>query len=191
MKEFFITAGELAEYINCKILGDKGKKIYGIALMQDSTENTLTYVMSDKRDRIQDCNAGVILTTASIGLPLYRTYIFTNQEPYYLLNEVICYMINKGLYCNNENYKPIIADSAVISQNVAIGNGSVIGENCFIGANTVIGDNTIIEDNADDTLRNLFLLLLFLFCYFNTGYYTFDFRESAFIYILSRLQLTS
>jgi len=148
MKEFFITAGELAEYLNCKILGDKGKKIYGIALMQDSTENTLTYVMSDKRDRIQDCNAGVILTTASIGLPLYRTYIFTNQEPYYLLNEVICYMINKGLYCNNENYKPIIADSAVISQNVVIGNGSVIGENCFIGANTVIGENTIIEDNV-------------------------------------------
>ncbi len=148
MKEFFITAGELAEYLNCKILGDKGKKIYGIALMQDSTENTLTYVMSDKRDRIQDCNAGVILTTASIGLPLYRTYIFTNQEPYYMLNDVICYMMNKGLYCNNENYKPIIADSAVISQNVVIGNGSVIGENCFIGANTVIGDNTIIEDNV-------------------------------------------
>ena len=148
MKEFFITAGELAEYLNCKILGDKGKKIYGIALMQDSTENTLTYVMSDKRDRIQHCNAGVILTTASIGLPLYRTYIFTNQEPYYMLNDVICYMMNKGLYCNNENCKTLIADSAVISQNVVIGNGSVIGENCFIGANTVIGDNTIIEDNV-------------------------------------------
>ena len=80
MKEFFITAGELAEYLNCKILGDKGKKIYGIALMQDSTENTLTYVMSDKRDRIQHCNAGVILTTASIGLPLYRTYIFSSLD---------------------------------------------------------------------------------------------------------------
>ena len=148
MKEFFITAGELAEYLNCKILGDKDKKIYKIALMQDSTENTLTYVMSDKRDRIQHCNAGVILTTASIGLPLYRTYIFTNQEPYYMLNDVICYMMNKGLYCNNENCKTLIADSAVISQNVVIGNGSVIGENCFIGANTVIGDNTIIEDNV-------------------------------------------
>ena len=148
MNNRFITAGELAEHLKCELLGDKDKKIYGIALMQDSTEYTLTYVMSNKKDKIKDINAGVILTMASIGLLLHRTYIITNQEPYYLLNDVICYMIEKGLYGSDEDCKPVIADSAVISQNVVIGNGVVIGERCFIGANTVIGDNTIIEDNV-------------------------------------------
>ena len=148
MKKRFITAGELAEHLKCELLGNKDKKIYGIALMHDSTEDTLTYVMSNKRDKINDISAGVILTTPSIGLPLYRTYIITNQEPYYFLNNVICYMIDKGLYCSDEKCKPVIADSAVISRNVVIGSGAVIGEHCFIGANTVIGDNTVIEDNV-------------------------------------------
>ena len=148
MNNRFITAEELAEYLKCELLGDKDKKIYGIALMQDSTEDTLTYVMSNKRDKIKDIKAGVILTKASIGLPLYRTYIISNNEPYYLLNDVICYMIEKGLYGSDENCKPVIADSAVVSQNVVIGNGVVIGDRCYIGANTVIGDNTIIEDNV-------------------------------------------
>lgn len=162
----FVTAQELAECLDCNVLGDKNKKVYAIALMNDSTEETLTYVPSKKIDDINHIKAGIILTKASIGLPLHRTYIVTRHEPYELLAKTINCLISKGLYCNKSNEQPVIAESAKISKNVIIENGAVIGNettlsagvvigenvvignNCLIGANTVVGSNTIIEDGV-------------------------------------------
>ena len=166
MENKFVTVQELAEYLNCNVIGDKQKRIYGIALMQDSTEEMLTYVPGRKIDDIKDIRAGVILTRAFVGLPLHRTYIITRHEPYELLADAINYLIDKGLYDIPSNEQPIIHNSAVIAQNVTLGDGTVIGKNttvssgvvtgqnvvignnCVIGANTVIGSNTVIGDNV-------------------------------------------
>ncbi|MGN0475493.1 MAG: UDP-3-O-(3-hydroxymyristoyl)glucosamine N-acyltransferase [Acutalibacteraceae bacterium] len=166
MNNAFVTAKELAEHLEGNVLGDKDKKIYSIALMRDSAEESLTYVPSKSIDDIVNIKAGVILTKVSIGLPLHRTYIVTRHEPYMLLAKTINFLINKGLYCTPNSSLPIIADNADIAHNATIGNGTaignmtiispgvVIGENviigsgCLIGANTVIGSNTVIEDNV-------------------------------------------
>ena len=45
MDGLFVTVGELSEYLNCRVIGDRQKKIYGIALMNDSNEE-LTYLFA-------------------------------------------------------------------------------------------------------------------------------------------------
>ena len=165
-KDVFITVGELADYINCSVIGNRNKKIYGISLYYESTDDMLTYITYDKIDKIKDIEAGVILTQASIGLQLHRNYIITKQEPYSYLADIIKFFIEKGIFCVKSSEKPKISENVDISEYVSIGKGTCIaeytvissgvtigdnvkiGKNCIIGANTVIGDNTIIGDNV-------------------------------------------
>lgn len=165
-KNTFVTAGELAKYLHCPILGNREQKIYGISLCHESKEDMLTYVPFDKIDEIKNMNAGVILTRPSLGLPLHRNYIITNQEPYFMLADTISFLCQKGIYRTKCSESPKISANVNMSEFVSIGNGSSIAEytklspgvvigdnvrigaNCSIGANTVIGDNTIIEDNV-------------------------------------------
>ena len=162
----YITLGELADHLNCSVLGDRDKKIFGIALYSESTDNMLSYIPYSKISKIPDIKAGVILTQASIGLQLHRNYIVTRKDPYYYLKDTIQFMIEKGLYNNVYDEKPYISDSAsvsprasignnakvgsdtIITAGVSIGNNVMIGNNCVIGANTVIGDNVLIGDNV-------------------------------------------
>lgn len=163
----FITVGELAEFLHCPVIGDKDKRIYGISLYEDSTEDMLTYVPYDKIDNIPEIKAGAILTRSSIGLPLHRNYILTRHDPYALLAQTVQFLIYHELYHVPSQEPPKIAESCKVGRFVTIGNGSVIeadtilsdgvviGENarigceCCIGANTVIGSDTVIGDNTD------------------------------------------
>lgn len=165
MEKPYITVGELADNLNCQVIGDKEKKIFGISLYQDSNDNVLTYVPYKKINLIDSIEAGAIITRMSIGLPLHRNYIIARHDPHEMLADTIDFMIQKGLYCTENHSKPIIYESATIN-NAVIGNGSIIGDNtilshgvvigenvkigdnCFIGSNTVIGDNCIIGENA-------------------------------------------
>ena len=164
--EVFITVGELAEHLNCPVLGDKNKKIYGISLYHESTEDTLTYIPPDKIDSIPEINAGAILTRSSIGLQLHRNYIITRYDPYLLLADAIKCFIAKGICNQHSEIDCRISDSAVVSGTVSVGKGTFVGDesvlvsgavigenvrignNCRIGANTVIGDNVVIDDNV-------------------------------------------
>ncbi|MBQ7433515.1 MAG: UDP-3-O-(3-hydroxymyristoyl)glucosamine N-acyltransferase [Lachnospiraceae bacterium] len=166
MKDAYITVGELANHLNCKVIGDRNKKIYGISLYQESTEDLLTYVPYNKIDSIESIKAGALLTKYSVGLPVYRNYIITRHDPYEVLSETLKYLIEKGICCSENNKSFMISESAVLSENVSIGKGASIGKdtvisagavigknvsigkNCFIGENTVVGDYTIIDDDV-------------------------------------------
>lgn len=162
----FITVGELAEHLQCPMLGDRDKKIFGISLYQESDADSLTYIPYDKIGKIEEIEAGAYLTKASIGLPLHRNYIVTRKEPYTVLAQTIQFMIDKQLYKVPSQEPPQISKQCKIGQYVSVGNGSVIqagtvlahgvvigenvriGENCEIGANTVIGSGTVIGDHT-------------------------------------------
>lgn len=162
----YITVGELAKHLNCQMIGDSDKKIYGISLFKESTEDMLTYVPYNKINVISEVEAGAIITRASIGLPIHRNYIIVKNDPYEVLAQTIQFMLDKGMYDNLNYHKPEISSSSVIGDYVDIGNGSVIGDNtllssgvvigenvqigknCVIGANTVIGSNCMIGDNV-------------------------------------------
>lgn len=166
MSKPYVTVGEIAEYLECRITGDAQKKIFGISLMDDSTEDMLTYVPYKKIDMISNIRAGAILTQPSLGLPLHQNYIMTGKTPYSMLAKTIQFMKDRGIYGNISEKAPEIhetvdADSSVsvgngtfignntiISHGVVIGCDSHIGKNCIIGANTVIGDECMIGDNV-------------------------------------------
>ena len=44
MDKPYVTVGEIAEHLDCQVLGNKNKKIFEISLYQDSNEDSLTYV---------------------------------------------------------------------------------------------------------------------------------------------------
>lgn len=165
-KHPFVTVGELADYLDCPVIGNKNKKLYGLSLYRESTEDTLAYIPSNKIDVIKDIHAGAILTRSSFGLQLHRNYIITREDPYLRLADAVSFFIDKGCYCTCGKEEPKISKTARVVQFVAVGKGSEVGDdttllsgvilgenvrigsNCTIGPNTVIGDNTIIEDHV-------------------------------------------
>ncbi|MBQ6945614.1 MAG: UDP-3-O-(3-hydroxymyristoyl)glucosamine N-acyltransferase [Ruminococcus sp.] len=166
MMNNFVTVGELADFLGCPMIGERNKKIFGISLFQDSTDETLTYIPWKDINKINDIDAGAILTRASIGLPIHRNYIITKHEPYEMLAKTIQFLIDRKVYEFSYNNKPYISPMCKIGNYVTIGNNSVvdentelfhgvvigrnvkIGKNCRIGSNTVIGDETTIGDNT-------------------------------------------
>jgi len=165
--EKYITVGELSEYLRCPVLGDSKKKIFGISLPEESSEDTLTYIPYNKIDKITEIKAGAILTKISVGLPLHRNYLITQYDPYAMLAQTVQFLIYHELYGVPSQEKPQISENCKIGRFVSVGNGSVIeddavlsdgvviGENvkigsgCYLGANTVIGSGTVIGDNTD------------------------------------------
>lgn len=104
----FVTVGELADFLGCPMIGERNKKIFGISLFQDSTDETLTYIPWKDINKINDIDAGAILTRASIGLPIHRNYIITKHEPYEMLAKTIQFLIDRKVYEFSYNNKPYI-----------------------------------------------------------------------------------
>lgn len=146
-KGAFVTASELADYLHCSCTGDKNKKIYGISLIRDCNEDTLTLVPERKSNVISEMNAGVIFTRSFLGLPIHKNYILCRDNPYNHLAEIIDFMIIKGIYSDSRN-EPEIAEHTILENGVVLGKNVFVGKGCYIGANTVIGNDTIIDDNV-------------------------------------------
>lgn len=148
MDKLYIKAGALAEYLHCPILGDRNKKIFHIALYQESDDASVTYVPYNLIDKIPEIQAGTIITTSSFGLPLHRNYIISRHDPHEMLSDVICFLIKNGLYGVKSQEKPAISKNSTISDNVSIGNGTVIGNHVVLSPGVVIGENVTIENGC-------------------------------------------
>lgn len=148
MNKPYITAGALAEYLSCPIIGDRNKKIFHISLYQESDDTSVTYVPYNKIDTIREIQAGTIITKSSIGLPLHRNYIISRHDPHEILSDVICFLIENGLYGVKSREKSVVSKNTMILDNVSIGNGTLIGENVVLSPGVVIGENVTIGNGC-------------------------------------------
>lgn len=93
----FVTAQEIANNINAKVIGDKDKKIYGMALYQNSTSTDLTYIVSRNtiHTKLDTIEASVILIPPIIGFPKNKTFIVSTHDIFQSINSTTKFLIGK------------------------------------------------------------------------------------------------
>jgi len=149
----------IAEATNGDAVGEKKKKIYGVAPFDEADSNRLTFAGDNKYlKRINDTQAGAILVPKGFEAPGKNLIRVSNPQ--------LAFAKVVGLYHPTIPPTPGISNMSTIGNDVntgdgicigafttigngvTIGSGSIIQNGVFIGDHVVIGDNAVIHPNV-------------------------------------------
>ncbi len=153
------SAGDLAKLVNGVIMGNPNLIIKGVAGINESTPDTITFAENDDYlKKAENSDAGVVIVSSKVT-DSSKTVIKTNNPR--LAFAKIAQFYEPDIY-----YHPSIHPTAVIAKTVAIGqdvsihprvvidDNAQIGDNVqlapgvYVGKNVIIGDNTVIHPNV-------------------------------------------
>lgn len=141
----YVTAQEIADCVYGVVEGDKDAKIYGLALPFDSKQEDLTFIGNTMMlKKISQIDAHVMITPPFVKLPKGKTYIKTARAIEEILDKLILFLIDKGIYKKYVQKVATIATTAKISSNSIIGKNTSIGEGSIIENFVSIGDHVSI-----------------------------------------------
>jgi UDP-3-O-[3-hydroxymyristoyl] glucosamine N-acyltransferase len=148
------TAEELADFIGCEIVGDRGVELESVASLQNAGPKDLTYAEEKFVGEVSASRAGCVIVRS--GEWPNRTIILSpNPKLAFaraakrLLDEPI---EDVGIHPSatvapdariGEGVK--IGAAAVIESGVVIGKSTVVEAGCYIGKKTTIGDDCILH----------------------------------------------
>lgn len=158
MKQKYITAKQIAEAIDGKVVGDETLPLFAFSLSRDAKEGDLTYASTEKE--ILQSNASAYITRPLLSLQADKTYIYNPYE----IDEVMDLIVNLFVQLKDTpeelnlsyeikdyvkyGYQAIIGDNTTIEPFTTIGAEVRIGRNCRIGSNVEIGKGVRIGDNV-------------------------------------------
>ena len=168
-----ITLNEISKLINGNLIGDPDLVINKICSIQNSCENSLSFVSEKKYLKyiIESKSSAFIVDSKIFPNKKLNTNIILVKNSQLSLINLINVIFKKQIKIGIEKFAHIENSSILgkniyvgnftnIEKNVKIGENSQINSNCFIGENTKIGknciiypgakiyDNSIIEDNC-------------------------------------------
>ncbi|BAS67892.1 UDP-3-O-(3-hydroxymyristoyl)glucosamine N-acyltransferase [Bathymodiolus septemdierum thioautotrophic gill symbiont] len=142
------TLGEIATYIDAKLIGDASIEINSLASSANAQKNQLTYISKRKyrtdlltskasavildQDLVNDCPTNALVVD-NVHLAFAKISHYFKQQSTHLNG------IHTSAVINSNN----IANNCTIAENV------VIGQNCRIASGTVIEANVVIGNNAN------------------------------------------
>lgn len=155
------TLSEIAEYLGCELIGDKGKVITGLAPIDKARQGEITFVSNLKYlQYAEKSKASAFIVQKDMEGGLEGRNLIVSNNSYYSFARLLTLFhkrekkplgINKGAYVSDNT---AISDYVSIYPNVFIDEGAVIKENvviypgCFIGKNVTIGSDTVLYPNV-------------------------------------------
>lgn len=150
---------ELAEILDCRIVGNSDIEINGISEIQKAKEGDLTFLTNPRYKKfLKNTKASAVLLEREIeGLGLSQLIC---EEPYVAFAKALSVLYPEKLPEPRISDKATISDSAKIGENCYIGDNVYIGENVrigknvrlfpgvYIGENCEVGNNTVIFPNV-------------------------------------------
>jgi UDP-3-O-[3-hydroxymyristoyl] glucosamine N-acyltransferase len=150
------TAGQIAQYINGKVVGDVNAEVNTFAKIEEGQKGAISFLSSEKYlHYLYETKASVIIVDSSIKID--KT---VNPTLIYVDNARDCIAKLLQLYTSTLPKKTGISKQTDIPESVqlgkdcyigafvSIGEHCKIGNNCSIYPNVVIGDNVTIGDNC-------------------------------------------
>lgn len=154
------TLGELAEYVEGRVIGNQNIKIKSASTLGRATEGEISFLANTKYEKqLKTTKASAVVVGKEI--PELSVPLLIAEDPYYAFMQIMV------LLHGHRKHKKIgisprasIADSAkvgadcnihefaVISDNSRIGDNCIIYPGAFIGQNVQIGNDCIIYPNV-------------------------------------------
>ena len=166
-----LTLGEIAVYVDGKVIGEPDINVSGVSEIQNSLPGTITFLGNPKykqfltetqaeaifvrnEDHLNGKN-GIVVSNPQLAMARTLRLFFpqTSFEPSIHESAVIDSTVSVGKNIFIEAGVVIksgasIGDNAIIGANVVIGNGAAIGTHCSLKPNVTIYHNVIIGDNC-------------------------------------------
>ncbi len=132
------SVGDIAKFINGKVVGDDSVVITGACGIKEAREGDITFIANSKYSPlISRTQASCVITSydvKSAPKPIIKT-----ENPSVAFTKTITL-----LYPNPVKHKKGIHESAVIAKTASIGKGVAIGPHCVIEDNVSIGEGTVL-----------------------------------------------
>jgi UDP-3-O-[3-hydroxymyristoyl] glucosamine N-acyltransferase len=139
-----ITAKDIAEKYNGKIIGDETARVKCFCSIKDSKEGGLAYVIDLKYySYLPDTKSAIVIAPIDDALPKTNATVIMVNSPTYVFT-----MILRMWDAETRKIEKGISSTATISNTAKIGENVYISENVFVGDNAEIGDNTQILANT-------------------------------------------
>lgn len=130
------TLADLAEWLDCKFVGNPNHEITGINEIHVVEEGDIVFVDHPKYyDKALESRATTILINKEVEAPEGKG-LLVSDDPFRDFNRITKF------------YKPFVAATKAIADDLEVGEGTVIQPGVFIGKNVKIGDNCIIHANV-------------------------------------------
>ncbi|OGX27237.1 MAG: UDP-3-O-(3-hydroxymyristoyl)glucosamine N-acyltransferase [Omnitrophica WOR_2 bacterium RIFCSPHIGHO2_02_FULL_48_11] len=150
------TLGEIAKYVKGELVGDADLVITGICGIKEAREGDITFVANQKYFSLTTkTQASAIITPKNMSVA-GKSVIRTDNPSLAFANMMALFLEDQVKPPQGIHKTAVIADDAVIGENVSIGPYTVIdakariGDDtilyggCFVGQNTVIGRGCLI-----------------------------------------------
>jgi len=143
-----VKAKELAQILNCELLGNGEIEIKGISEIQNAEEGDLTFLTNPKYKKyLKNTKASAIIVEKPIKEVEITQLIC--EEPYVAFAKALSIFYPETLPSPHVSSKATISSSAKIGNNCYIGDNVVIDENAVIGNNVTLFPNVYIGKNSE------------------------------------------
>jgi UDP-3-O-[3-hydroxymyristoyl] glucosamine N-acyltransferase len=142
-----LTLKELANFLNCKFIGNENLVVSGVNEMHNPKPGDVVYVDNAKSlEKAILSPANVILYDKEISSK-HKKGVLLSKNAFSDFNKIIAHFFPDTSWSAKDEGNEIDA-SAHIAPNVSIGNNVKIGADAVIHPGAIIGDNTVIKDNV-------------------------------------------
>ena len=125
---------EIAEILNCKLVGNEDVEINGVAEIQNAKEGQITFLSNPKyRKFLKTTRASAIILEKEEEINIPQLIC---EEPYVAFAKLMQVFFPEKLP------EPQISEFAFVSKTAKV------GKNCFIGFGVYVGDETVLEDEV-------------------------------------------
>ena len=136
--------GEIAQRLNCRLEGDAGTEITGVAGIEAAEARQLTFLSNPRyRWAVETTRAWAILVAEDVelgprpGMPALAA--LRSENPYLDFARAI------ELFYRPPRYSPGVHPTAVVAASAQIGPGAHIGPYCFVDEEVQIGHNAVLH----------------------------------------------
>lgn len=144
-----MNLGEIAQRLNCTVVGNPEVEITGLAPIEIAESTHLTFLSNKKyKKHLATTTAAAIILNDANDLPEGKPGL-VSANPYLTFAEAMWLFHPPLQHSKDVHSSAVISPSAIIGENVSIGAFTVIGDGAKLGDNVTVLDHCSIYPNAE------------------------------------------
>ncbi len=133
--------GEVAKRLGCRLEGDPGVEITGVAGIEYAGPGELTFLSNRKYvQELKRTRASAVLVDEGVTIEGH-----TKPAALRIANPYLAFAKAIELFYEGPRYAPGIHPTAVVAKRASIGEGAHIGPYCYVGEGVVIGKRAVLH----------------------------------------------
>lgn len=143
-----LTLEELAKMVDGEVIGDGSVVISGLNAIDQAQEGEISFVAKVKDDSglRHTTKASALLVPLSVESP--DMDVIKVKDPYLGSAIIHGFFLATDFAAGGIHPSAVVAESAVLSEQITVGPNVVIGENVTIGARTILEAGVVVGDNV-------------------------------------------